>query len=465
MRESDFFKYVDSLFPLMENEKAKFYSKWNGILRAHFNFPDSFEIENYLCDYGGFRLSHQEYGRLNTQMISFLEKQLVCRDKDNVFLRGYRYYACDQTTCSKEYSVAVLLKRLYYHFKNMPIIKLNVPNYPFLEWVSALTYLEYIMNNLSSIYWLLYCNSNLYIEVRGKKDYSDAISLLERYIDRVASLEARLLNLDYCVDAEELILSDIRHILKSDALVKLLHTLMKYELELKPGSVRSVREGDALHVIYAAYIIKFSRWFSENREKSIVLISNGFGGLNLGAYFYNLAGRPRNIVATLNINASHRNSLNSGDFSNNHAEMISDLNNWNIRKDTVAIVVDDSVVTGGSYRMAKDTLAKHFGSILFLPITFDISAIKLVDRDKRGSVSDKYIEAKASASLAESIGNSLPAFCSFWDWSDNHNSTKTDDEQYAKVLDGGDMQLKDIWRKYKQYIYHDGEAADEEMTL
>ena len=63
----------------------------------------------------------------------------------------------------------------------------------------------------------------------------------------------------------------------------LLNRLLETDFDaVEKASIRTMREGDSLVLIYAAYLLKLKPFCENHRWKKIRIISNAFGAMNIG---------------------------------------------------------------------------------------------------------------------------------------------------------------------------------------
>lgn len=442
----------ESLFSLLDAEEQKivglqndFWNGWNEKLRSFFGVD--IDIRNYSSVYGGFSLSDDEMRNLDDGQKSFFanNSKLV---RDRWILRGYSYYSADPLMylsgdISSDYDRwEVVMKRWQSYYEVAESSYCHGTIDTLHEWVSWVSLLEYMFNDLTTMYW---APKKLSIDHKLSCGLEAEIQELEIAADNVAKLISELILLNQPIQRSDVV-NNLRNIT-----VNALKIMNWDALPLKgsKGYVRAIREADSLPLVYASYLKKLRPW-AENTNNPVLLLSNAFGALNVSLILKHLLYHSC-VCSSGNIHFS-QNRLDNALFGK-ESEDTDLLCPIDVLSDNLEVViVDDCIFTGKSYKVIKNHFCRLGYHTKMLPLSIDIQSLKYYRTNEKGM--DELInDAEKAIMLAEELNKLPPVFVAFWNWNGkNFIPTENEPDDYVKVMNGGDVLLKTLWQEYKEEI-------------
>lgn len=454
MEYQNLFGFIDSIQIQMEEVKVLFFQKWNALMKEHLNIEDHFSIEQAVDPCGGYWLEETSYIHMDDALKRFYEKR-VKRNKGKYFLRGYDYYQADplmhcQDSLKNCHDLWKIFQEKWNSYPQSSFFAyLNDSTISVENWIGTLGLLEYLFNDLTSLQWFAFKNKDALICER-KDDYLQAMCEMEFFADKIGEAIASTLKFDFKRVYD--ILSGIYvRMTGSKYLGAFVYTKMMVK---DRSSVRAIREGDSISLIYASYLMKLKPFCQAHHLKKIQLASNAFGAMNIGIIL--------KYLVSPDCEADSYNIL----YAQNRAE--EDIVYGNTQMDTCCVmgsseevpaqdsqgtfVVDDSIFSGNSYRNIKVFLGKNH-PVYLLPLTFNCDCIKYCRRGIKETDDMEQIAHQAAAWAFE-VGNLPPAFSSFWDFERKalENKMVTDNQELRRVLDGDDLMLKHLWVIFQEKI-------------
>ena len=454
MDYQDWFGFIDSIQMQMEKIKVLFFQKWNALIKEHLNIENYFFMEQVVGLCGGYWLEEASYIHMDDTLKGFYEKRAK-KNKGKFFLRGYDYYQADplmhcQDSLKNWNKLWKIFQEKWDNYpKSISFAYLNESYISVENWIGTLGLLEYLFNDLTSLQWFAFKNKDALICER-KDGYFQAMCEMEYYADKIGEAIASTLKFDF--KRVYAILSEIYSLMTgSKYLAAVVHT----EIMVKDkSSIRAIREGDSISLIYASYLMKLKPFFQAQHFKKIQFVSNAFGAMNISTIF--------KYLVSPNCEADSYNIL----YAQNRAE--EDIVYGNIPLDSCCMmgshkevfaqdsqgifVVDDSIFSGNSYRNIKEFLGKD-QPVYLLPLTFNCDCIKYCRRGIKETDDMEQI-AKQAAAWASEVGNLPPAFPSFWDFERKASENKivTNNRELRRVLNGDDLMLKHLWVIFQKEI-------------
>jgi len=462
MDEQKLFDFLEAAeLKIQVNENA-FFDYWNKYIIANLPTSSPFKIEDYISVFGGFKLPSSDFCQLDSSMQAFFSRR-GRKDGDSIWLRGYSYYECDPQMHKKRERVneRTLWETFSGHWNGYSILppisdresrRLNVAN-----WIGMLSFLEYVFNDLTTLLWFILSNEQA---IKRFLNGHDFFTTVENAIDEIADLISGLLLFRFSEPFKEFQLK-VNGVISNDDINKFVDISSKLS-DFKPGCVRAVREGDSLPLIFSAYITKLLPFCKGTPQNQILFMSNAFGALNLGVLFKFLI-RSQVSVEHINIQYSqHRADVAELGKESGTVKIYSSSPESQIQNmaDSCVVVVDDCIFTGKSFSEIKKGFQDN-NKVLLLPLTLDIQSLKYYKRETR-DIQDTYKTANCAVLWAGELGNMLPAFQGFWDWSNvSEANTSENESEFDLIANGGDLLLKTLWSRYRQEII---EQASEKIS-
>ena len=402
-------------------------------------------IRQYLAVEGGYKIPKKEWGRMFPQLVSFFSEKTQ-NYNGFIYLRGYDYYASDKsmhlsdTKLSNTHSFTALYTRLVQYCDCADIMALLYDTK--LDWINYLGiqgFLEWIWNDFACLSWILIsCQSDV------------LISAFDSLVDKLAHIIVQSV---YGVLGQKLVFehdlnTQLKDILRSPILIDVM-TYEQGQLQSKQYIFRSLREGDQLWLLLACYEYKLLPWLKESGyPDDVTLIGNAFGAINSAFILKNCLALNNCFVTAKNIYCSvheeemHRHTLYQSFYGleNNDSQC------------EYALVVDDSLFTGKTFKRIRLKLLHKFKHIYCLPLTFDVSTIfnhpEEMNVECTENDSINYVEE-----LIRTIGNNLAPARSYWAY---HKKTprSTDGiiQEYNAKICGSDLLIRILWRRFKEEI-------------
>lgn len=448
--EEILYKFIDNAYLEIKDVQREFFKTWNNQIKRHLQVKGNYCIEGNVDIFGGFLLSTVQYEKMDPELQSFF-KDRAEKKGDKVFLRGYGYYFCDPQMHSKNrpYTQNELWKEFAkrwegnkdtYSFVYLMQERISIEN-----WIGALSLLEYIFTDLTTLRWFEYVNRARILELKGESFFA-VVEETERYIHMMGEAIAKLLKFDF-QGAFCILSSGYSELYRSAILTDFVTSPLNFGTDEAPF-MRVIREGDSLCLVYAAYLMKLEPFCRQETFKKILLISNAFGAMNTGVILKYLLSVD---CETINIQYSqNRNDGNAYGEASDNVKIINE--SLNILKDDnrIIVVIDDSIFTGNSYCHIKKYL-DGMGKIYLLPFSFDCNSLKY---GRQKECMEMYKVAVLAYKWAKEVGDCAPAFVSFWDWDKSapENSLRVENMDFQCILDGEDLLLKHLWATYMDKI-------------
>ena len=452
--ENDLYKYIATLEDEMYNEQRAFFECWNNQIIAHLRVPSKFHIEDYVDLFGGYWVDAAEYERMDLQLKQFYNPIAIYKEK--IYLRGYDYYKVDplfhlQEKASDHNYLWGSFREKWNRYRNVLKFDYIKDNMSIENWIGTLGLLEYIFSDLTSIRWFLFRNKQHEIGYINEQ-YQLLTDVIDNATDLMAQIIAAMLLFDFNL-AFKLISTHYHHIVNSCAI----HELLDKRFEIvERASLRSMREGDSIALIYASYVLKLKPFCVNRQGKNILLMSNAFGAMNIGVIFKYLL---RNVCTVSHANLLFAQHRSEGDFVyadllTNQCYFFNEEERKKPESSDITIIVDDSVCFGKSYYNIKESLCCH--NIYLLPLTLNCNGMKYF-RIGINESDDINSIIRQSSEWAREINDSLPAFFSFWDFRRQVPQICTiKDETQRFALYGSDMLLNHLWTQYLDEIINEG---------
>lgn len=454
MSETDLLALLDSAEAEMKANEDAFFDLWNRSIRENLRCSGSFRIQDHVSTYGGFRLRLSEVGLLAPALQDFFRRRGHV-EGDTVWLRGYAYYECDPQMHERRSSPteSSLWDAFRGHWRAYSEPVFACEGEPWtsdvVNWIGMLSYLEYLFNDLTTMLWFVYSNESRMDGITGGSQVAPAI---EAGVGEIADMIASLLlfRLPASTDGFP---QRIAAVVLDPTISAFIDESPRIS-QLAPGSVRAIREGDSLPALFAAYTTRWAA-FSEGLETDrVVFLSNAFGALNLGVIFRRLTS-DRLHARHVNVQYSQHRSPGpdlgerSGTVRAFGARSVAQV--VDEHRDQCVIVVDDCIFTGKSFQEIRDVFDP--GTAVFpLPLMLDTQSLRHYRRETRDP-EEAYQTAKGAVARARELGDRLPAFEAFWDWSTPaREAPSSGSSEFDEVMSGGDVLLRTLWSRFRQQI-------------
>lgn len=450
---NNLFEYVNTLETEIHSNQMLFFREWNNQIKAYFNVSPEFQIEKYVDVFGGYWLDFAEYNAMDNQLRIYYDPIVIRQDK--VYLRGYEYYQVDplfHLQCKLNGA-----NQLWRLFKNKWNRYSCISDFAFINdkitlenWIGTLGFLEYIFSDLTSLRWFVFRNRKQ--NIKYIHDHYDAlVNTIEQFTEIIGQVIAAMLLFDFN-NASSLLSDNYSELINSHVIKELLEE--SFEI-VEKASLRAMREGDSIVLMYAAYIMKLKPFCLKHQEKRVLLISNAFGAMNIGVILKYLLADICDIKHVNLLFAQHR---SEGDFVyrdllTNRCYFFNDKDRYETQHTDITIVVDDSVCFGKSFFNIKQELNNP--GIFLLPLTLNCNGMKYfrVGIDEKDNINDII---RQSADWARAINNMLPCFFSFWDFRQCiPEKCLLEDKTQSFALYGSDLLLKHLWTLFLDVIISD----------
>lgn len=451
--EHDIYQFIDALEKEINKTQKRFFDKWNYAIRNQFQLNAHFHIENYVDLFGGYWLSQEAFQTLEPALKHFYAGCTVFEGR--VYLRGYDYYQADLVL--NLYSQRSEHHRLWQTFQTKWMKYLQLNDFSFINrrmcvenWIGTLGVLEYMFSDLTSIRWFIFRNEKM-LQESLKEQFGATIEDLEVLTELTARSIAALLKFRFD-EARELLTVQIGGLIRSKRIICFLESNFQ---SIEKASIRTMREGDSLAIIYAAYLLRLEPFCRKERLTHIHIMSNAFGAMNIGILLKHMMPSNCHVHHTNILYAQHR---SDGDFVYddtliNRCVFINSDGLTDYNKAQAVFVVDDSICFGKSYHFIKNFLERE--SVYLLPMTLNCNGMKyfrggLTEQDDLGAM------IRQSVFWAGEVNQELPAFFSFWDF---RRSVPADcpieDPNYRFAMFGSDLLLRHLWTIYLHEILCD----------
>lgn len=458
MKNFNYQQRIDDVQTEIEKVQRCFFDIWTHQIKENFTIDEkNFRIEEYVDVYGGFWLNKEEFNRIDVKLKKFY-LQRINLDKEKIFLRGYDYYYVDPLVHINNDKnnvndmLRLLKNKCASYEQDYEFAFLKSDSLSFENWVALIGFLEYILNDISSIQWFIYWEKKAW-----NKETANVLSRLSKSAELIGKSIALLLSFKY--KSTYGVLNR-----RLEKVFQNVNYAISHVLEMGTNdwtSVRAIREGDSIALIYGVYIIKLSKFFSEKLIKKGILLSNSFGAMNAGIILkYLLQENEGVILDSQNVLYMQNRAEEDCIYSHNHLGC-SILGKWSGEQYSEIIVVDDSIFTGNSFLHIKEYV-KNIGMckdmVHLLPMTVNCDCLKycrrgISDNEDISDIVRRVIE------YSRNLGDCLPPFTSFWDFSRTapENNISTENNEVKIVLNGDDGLMKHIWARFEKDILKHGE--------
>ena len=444
------FKYIDSVEAEMRTSQKYFFEKWNPVIREQFRLARDFQIEACIDLFGGYWLAPEEYARMDAGLINFYDQRV--RQGARIYLRGYDYYQADpllhmQSENCGHHSLWHVFRRKWKNYQRIQSFDYLTDTPSVENWIGTLGLLEYLFTDLTSLRWFIFRNKPRIISVFAEA-YDALVNDIETFSDIIGAAIACMLRFDF-EGGRALISENFQDILTAPLLNRLLETDFD---AVEKASIRTMREGDSLVLIYAAYLLKLKPFCENHRWKKIRIISNAFGAMNIGLILKHLMAPVCEVTHSNILYAQHR---SEGDFVYDDS-LIHKCCRINTEVPDEAseaeavFIVDDSICFGKSYRYIKASVDCR--NVYALPLTLNCNGMKYF---KTGLNKEDSLNSMVHQSVrwAGEVNRTLPPFFSFWDFRQTVPKQRpVDDETFCFAMFGSDLLLKHLWKIYTDDI-------------
>ena len=453
--QSELFGFIDSVQDKMDKIRDDFFRKWNAVIKRYLRQGDDFHIEYFIDICGGYWLTDELYEQMDTELKNFYNKRAVKTD-GRIFLRGYDNYQADplmrrkkvmydwDSIRQKEAEKFAGYKRQY-TFSYLKCETVSVVN-----WIGILGMFEYLFSDLTSLQWFLFKNGARLSEIMGE-EYLQTTRELEESVEIVGRIIACILKFDF-KQTYILLKEKYTAVTNSHVYEKLIQ--INFDIEDK-SSVRAVREGDSICLIYAAYLMKLEPFCKENHLKKIYLVSNAFGAMNIGIILKYLITSCSEAECYNILYAQNRSveDVVYGGSSLASCCIMGEKQKYDQEKFQAVFVVDDSIFSGSSYIHIRSFLQDQ-RPVYLLPLTLNCDCLKYCRRGIKEN-DDINLIARQVVLWSSEVGNVLPPFSSFWDFCRKapENRILTDNVELHSVLDGDDLLTKHLWAIFESEIF------------
>ena len=452
--EVDLFELLGSAEAEMKANEDAFFDRWNGVIRKNLRCDGSFRIQDHVSVYGGFRLGQSEFDLLAPPLREFFGRRGHV-DGDTVWLRGYSYYECDPQMHEKRSGVteSSLWQTFCGHWRAYSESAFGCEGASstsnVVNWIGVLSYLEYVFNDLTTMLWFVYSNES---RIEGLPGGSRIAPTIEACVSEIADMIASLLLFRSSASSDGFP-QRIADVVLNQTLALFIETSPLIS-NPAPGSVRAVREGDSLPALFAAHETKLAGFVGLREPAPVLIVSNAFGALNLGVIFQRLTS-DRLQAEHLNVHYSQHRSV--GAELGEHSGTVRSFGTRSVAqaaedyRDGYVIVVDDCIFTGMSFHEIRDAFDAGT-EVLPLPLMLDSQSLKYFRREIRDP-EEAYRTAKVAVMRARELGDRLPAFEAFWDWSTPVRPVPHEEaSEFDKIVSGGDVLLRVLWSRFHRQI-------------
>ncbi len=440
------FEYINSLEKKIEDSQRQFFSAWNRNIRTQFQLGVDFGMEDFADPFGGYWLPLDAFQMLDPTLRSFYAG---CTERDNrIYLRGYDYYQAD--LMMNLYDVGTDHHRLWQTFQTKWMRYQRINSFAFINhqmtvenWIATLGLLEYLFSDLTSIRWFVFRNENMLQEM-FQENFCPMVDDVETLTEVIARTLADLLKFRFD-DARETMSGDGAALIHSKRISALLASRFQH---IEKASIRTMREGDCLALVYAAYLLKLKPFCRKKQLIRIHIMSNAFGAMNIGILLKHLMSPEFKVHHTNILFAQHRSDgdVVYNDSLINRCVFINSSNLPDYKSAQAVFVVDDSICYGNTYLFIKNFLVRD--SVYLLPLTLNCNGMKyftagLPEHD------DWDLTTRRSVFWAAEVNDELPSFFSFWDFRQTvPEDCRIEDPNQRFALFGFDMLLKHLWTLY-----------------
>ena len=410
------------------------------------------DLVPHLCTIGGFRLPLSALPSIRPSLVRDFLSEFGRPHLGWQHTRGYDYYSADTTMHlpSRLPSEARRLSRLAARWANYGDLLISMAGHAarrplrLHDWLALIGALEWMLNDAWTVHWAWCCRTG----AQPDRELDAVTKSLTQAIVEIAwkrwntggdRAEAHLW------EAYDAVRTDLRFAAKL--------TTLKHELALcsqDPGWLRAVREGDQLWSVFASFERKATAVLARHPTSRIVVASEAFGAVHCGPCWLALAteadrARMRTITTRMSI---HEEEMGR-DVANCRTAAIA-------LDEPVIVHVDDSVFTGRTHELFKQTLASEPQYTYLAALTIDLSTPlnHPAEMTWDGRSTREHIDCLSR--LGRSCDGQLPPLLSFWACHRAYRQSTGDaDSDYlAARVGGSDRLLAELWSLFGEQILH-----------
>ncbi|RPK27810.1 hypothetical protein [Paenibacillus xylanexedens] len=419
-------------------------------------------LRKYIDDLGGVRITLEEWNRVKAELRQFFSSRAHF-GKRYVTFRGYDYYKLDPIIHlpSEKFDENIAWTELgnrwlQYSPTFSEVMDLMIQdNIDFPSWLAAISYLEWIFNDLCAMRWTGFCIQGHYYGA-GKETPVQVERWLERVDIGLNCIAQLLIDLSYrrwregpyfCTNSSATLNTLLEE--KDNPLLEFwdyIGSIIK--CVGANGWVRSIREGDQLWIACSMFENKVTPLMLDS-ETPVHILSNAFGAIHVG-YLWTAMFRNMRIQKV----TSHviRTSVHEAEMGrmNGLIEFVKPASLQGI-----IIHTDDSIFSGKTHkRLLKRLKPYNHNKIYFVPMTLDIGTIYNHPEEltSQGMTINECIDQIES--YAREIDGSLPVARSYWAIKKlpRMKCYPTSDPYFKKVVDGSDRLVGMIWERFSKEI-------------
>jgi hypothetical protein len=366
-------------------------------------------------------------------------------------LRGYQYYFADPTMhlrTNRPSPVSMLnqLEERWSTYQEYPGIleELQRANPMRPRWVAAVSFLEWIVNDLCTLRWLA---ATLEHQLPGAAVAGpETQSLLFRCSDQLARLAFGSWRYGMhweCASEIEI----LRRILVEGSRLPWKIWRQLLSSALPDGMLRAVREGDQLWLTFAAFDSKVRPLLEQLTPMQTCLVaSNAFGAIHVGGLWLPLMSKTIRAVTTL---ATVSVSVHEFEMKRTGA-----LARFAVPGSGYSLVIhaDDSVFTGRTHE--RFTADHPSSSVVLVPLTFDIGTIYGYPQMLGQSADEVALRLEKVEAFARGGDGRLSPARSYWGVKEVSRSPNDGrrPEEWTRVVNGSDRLLGMLWQRFGDEI-------------
>ncbi len=408
--------------------------------------------KDFLAAGGGFRIRLDE---ALTEGISDQAIRLGATARNGwIYLRGYSYYAADPAmhlpteVPAAEVRWGIIEGRWTGYTGIAAALGHDVANPPLSwnRWLIWISFLEMVVNDLCSATWTAR-------QLRAEELARQAESTLDRVSLILAESTWNLWRSPSGV-APETWAARAADVLEDRSTAQAIRDVGKIlrSAEHPPWTVRAVREGDILWQVGAAYERCWDSILRSHPENSVLLVSEAFGALAVGALWKAMmpAFQKTLVTGTISRSSVHEEEMGRvpGESWHSHPPNADGK---------VVVHLDDSVFTGRTHQRLRSALSGTPVEVYLVPLTFDVGTpFNHPDEVRRSGLSMAQ-HLHVLENLVRAPGGQLPAATSLWARRKRPTSGRdapSKAEIVSRVTGGSDRLMAILWRRFMTEICH-----------
>ncbi|MFJ6701066.1 hypothetical protein ACIQM4_34125 [Streptomyces sp. NPDC091272] len=431
-------------------------ARWTTELRASGALlpPDSKVPEaDHLAPGGGFRLPDGEVERAGSAALAFFHDR-VSRD-GWTYLRGFGYYAADGSmylpdrcpTAAARWSVAAGRWPTYADHAEAMAAPASLSPAPWYPWLAWLAFLESAVNDLCCARWTV-----------AHLDDPTGELVLDRALEALCALLAEAgHNLWRGGPCEPSTWGARAHGVLADPRVAEVMRGIGAELlrrDAPASMVRSLREGDVLWQVLAAFEARWPGIGTNHPDSPVVLVSEAFGAMAVGPLWAGMLTPDRRARTEL---ALSRHSF--------HEAAMDRVSSWTWQtgelpaQDKVVVHLDDSVFTGRTHDTLRAALRGTPEAVYLVALTMSVGSLfnhagEVVTEERSAAAYQQAMEHEMRR-----LGGVLPPAPSMWARRERDGAATGPDpvaRALADVRGGPDRLLALLWERYEPQIRRAG---------